>query len=157
MSRLLNTPRRKPIKPPKFIIPKECKECVIYRYSSSPVLSRITVPFFGGFLGAIVVASIKYLFGLFALTYPLLNSFQLIQNFSWGGAMWAFIPAVFLLLRKGNIYAIALLTTSVAFTFEIFVLQSLPFSLTSTIIVSYAISLVYALILAITIKVARFR
>jgi hypothetical protein len=71
--------------------------------------------------------------------------------------MWAFIPAVFLLLRKGNIYAIALLTTSIAFTFEIFVLQSLPFSLTSTIIVSYAISLIYALILAVTIKVAGFR
>ena len=84
MSRLLNTPRRKLIKPPKFIMSKECKECVVYRYSSPPFLSRITVPFFGGFLGAIVVASIRYLFGIFALTYSLLNSFQLIQKFQLG-------------------------------------------------------------------------
>ena len=71
--------------------------------------------------------------------------------------MWALIPAIFLILRKGNIYAIAFLTTSIAFVFEIFVLQSLLFSLTSTIIVSYAISLVYAFVLAVTIKVAGFR
>jgi hypothetical protein len=80
---------------------------------------------------------------------------QWLQNFSWGGAMWGIIPAIFLILRKGNIYLISLLTMIIAVSYENFVLQGLAPIISSHIIFTYLINVIYVLILAITIVKTR--
>ena len=123
----------------------------------SEVTVRVAVPFFGGFLGALGVAIVSYVLGLIGvpqlvgLSPPTLTQ-QGLQNISWGGAMWGFIPALFLIARKGNIYLISLLTVIIAVTYGIFVLQGLPLALTSGVIYRYIVNLTYAVILALTIR-----
>jgi hypothetical protein len=119
--------------------------------TKSSILYCISVPFFGGFLGAIGVAFVEYLVALVGLTSQFNLSLQWIQNFSWGGAMWGFIPSIFLLLRRGNVYLISLLTMIIAVTYGLFVLQGVPLIFTLEIIVVYLINSVYALIMALTI------
>lgn len=123
--------------------------------SSKPsTIYCIAIPFFGGFLGAIGVASVKYLLALIGFAPQFNLSLQWIQNFSWGGAIWGLIPAIFLLARKGNLYLVSLLTMFVAVTYDIFILQDFPLIHFSEIFFEYIIGLVYVLILVITITKA---
>lgn len=123
----------------------------------SEITVRVTVPFFGGFLGALGVALVSYVLGLIGipqlvgLPAPALTQ-QGLQNISWGGAMWGFIPALFLIARKGDVYLISLLTMIIAVTYGLFVLQGLPLALTPGVIYRYIVNLTYALILALVIR-----
>jgi len=119
--------------------------------SKSHTIYCIAVPFFGGFLGAIGVALVKYLLAVIGFTSQLNVSLQWLQNFSWGGAIWGFIPAIFLLTRRGNIFLVSLLTMFIAVTYGLFVLQGFPLIFSLEIVTEYLIGLVYALILALTI------
>jgi hypothetical protein len=121
------------------------------------VVAKVAVCFFGGFLGAIGVLVVNYFLGLTGLLAlvggraPQLE-LQLLQNFSWGGAMWGFLAAALLITRKKNVVVISVVTMIIAVTYGIFVLQKLPMVLTSKIIFAYAVNLVYSAILALTIK-----
>lgn len=125
----------------------------------SEIFVRIAVPFFGGFLGAVGVALVSYCLGLigvsklFGAATPTISQ-QWLQNFSWGGAMWGLLAAAFLIARRGNAYLIALLTTIVAVTYGLFVLQGLPLALTPRVVYAYLVNLTYALILGLTIRAA---
>ena len=118
------------------------------------IIYCIAVSFFGGFLGALGVAAVKYLLAVMGFT-QLNVSLQWLQNFSWGGAIWGFIPAIFLIARKGNVYLLSLLTMFVAVSYDLFVLQGFSHIYYSTIIFECLINLIYALILAITIIKAK--
>jgi hypothetical protein len=120
--------------------------------SSKPsTIYCVAIPFFGGFLGALGVAGVKYLLAVIGFTTQINVSLQWFQNFSWGGAIWGFIPAIFLLVRRGNVYLVSLLTMFIAVSYDLFVLQGLPLIHFSKIILEYLIGLVYFLILALTI------
>ena len=123
----------------------------------SEAVVRIAVPFFGGFLGALGVALVSYCLGIAGISKlvgvsPPAITQQWLQNFSWGGAMWGLLAAVFLVARKGNVYLIALLTTIVAVTYGLFVLQGLQLALTLRVVYTYVVNLTYALILALKIR-----
>lgn len=64
------------------------------------------------------------------------------------------LAAAFLIARRGNAYLIALLTTIVAVTYGLFVLQGLPLALTPRVVYAYLVNLTYALILGLTIRAA---
>jgi len=66
--------------------------------------------------------------------------------------MWGLIPAAFLIVRKGNIYLVSLLTTIIAVTYGIFILQGLPLALTPGVIYRYTLNLTYTVILALTAR-----
>ena len=118
---------------------------------------RIAVPFFGGFLGALGVAFVGYLLGVIGIPHLMglaasTPTQQSLQNISWGGAMWGFIPAVFLIARRGNIYAVTVLTTIIAVTYGMLVLQGLPFAVSIQTVYRYLVNMTYAIILSATIK-----
>jgi hypothetical protein len=121
------------------------------RAGTSSILYCIAVPFFGGFLGALGVAVAEYVLSIFGIVSQFNVSFQWIQDFSWGGAMWGFIPALFLLARKGNAYLTSLFTMIIAVSYGLFVLQKIPPSISFDIIVVYAVNLVYVGILGFVI------
>jgi hypothetical protein len=108
----------------------------------------LAVPFFGGFLGALGVVGVHCLLCIIGFI-PQLNhlSLQLVKDISWGGAMWGFIPALFLLLRKGNLYLVSLLTWFIATSYDLFILRGLPLLLSSETAATYLMSIVYVPIL----------
>ena len=130
----------------------------------SDIMPRIAVPFLGGFLGALGVALVGYSFGvlgisrLFGAASPTITQHTItqqgLQNISWGGAMWGLIPAIFLIVRRGNIYLISLVTTIVAVTYGQFVLAHSPLLLSTRLIYGYSVNLTYTIILSLTIKAA---
>jgi len=126
----------------------------------SEIVLRIAVPFFGGFLGAIGVALVGYSLGvigvskLVGIVNPPVITPQGLQNISWGGAMWGFIPAAFLIAKRGNIYLVVLFTTIIAVTYGQFVLQHSPLVFSPRLPYSYVVNLTYAVISALTIKAA---
>ena len=126
----------------------------------SEAVVRIAVPFFGGFLGSLAVALVSYCLGIVGISKlvgmsPPVITQQWLQNFSWGGAMWGLLAAAFLVARKGNVYLIALLTTIVAVTYGLFVLQGLQLALPLRVVYAYVVNLTYALVLALTIRASR--
>lgn len=126
--------------------------------NQTSILYCLAVPFFGGFLGAIGVAGVRCFLAVIGVTLQFNNlSFQWIQDFSWGGAMWGFIPAIFLIKRKGNanIYFLSFVTWFIAVSYGLFVLQGLPLMISLEIIVAYVISLVYAFIMWLTLSRTR--
>ncbi len=123
---------------------------------SADALTKLTVCFFGGFLGAIGVLVVSHFLGLAGIpklfgaqAFPL--EMQLLQNFSWGGAMWGFLAAGLLIVIKKRVFVISLATMVVAVTYGLFVLGRLPIMLTPAIIFAYVVNLVYSVILALTI------
>jgi hypothetical protein len=68
--------------------------------------------------------------------------------------MWGFIPAAFLIAKRGNIYLVVLFTTIIAVTYGQFVLQHSPFVFSPRLPYSYAVNLTYTVISALTIKAA---
>lgn len=128
---------------------------------SSDIVARIAVPFFGGFLGAIGVALVGYALGVVGVSgffgaAPRSLTQQGLESISWGGAMWGLIPAVFLILRKGNVYLVSLVTTIIAVTYGQFVLAHSPLLLSARVVYGYFVNLTYAIILSLTIKAVEF-
>jgi len=128
---------------------------------SSDIVARIAVPFFGGFLGAIGVALVGYALGVVGVSgffgaAPRSLTQQGLESISWGGAMWGLIPAVFLILRKGNVYLVSLVTTIIAVTYGQFVLAHSPLLLSARVVYGYFVNLAYAIILSLTIKAVEF-
>lgn len=124
-------------------------------------MARIAVPFFGGFLGAIGVALVGYALGVVGVSgffgaAPRSLTQQGLESISWGGAMWGLIPAVFLILRKGNVYLVSLVTTIIAVTYGQFVLAHSPLLLSARVVYGYFVNLTYAIILSLTIKAVEF-
>jgi len=70
--------------------------------------------------------------------------------------MWGLIPAVFLILRKGNVYLVSLVTTIIAVTYGQFVLAHSPLLLSARVVYGYFVNLTYAIILSLTIKAVEF-
>jgi len=123
----------------------------------SNLVVRVAVPFSGGFLGALGVVLVGYLLGIIGVPQlvglaPPSPTQQSVQNTCFGGAMWGLIPAAFLIVRKGNIYLVSLLTTIIAVTYGIFILQGLPLALTPGVIYRYTLNLTYTVILALTAR-----
>lgn len=128
---------------------------------SSDIVARIAVPFFGGFLGAIGVALVGYALGVVGVSgffgaAPRSLTQQGLESISWGGAMWGLIPAVFLILRKGNVYLVSLVTTIIAVTYGQFVLAHSPLLLSARVVYGYFVNLTYAIILSLTINAVEF-
>jgi len=128
---------------------------------SSDIVARIAVPFLGGFLGAIGVALVGYALGVVGVSgffgaAPRSLTQQGLESISWGGAMWGLIPAVFLILRKGNVYLVSLVTTIIAVTYGQFVLAHSPLLLSARVVYGYFVNLTYAIILSLTIKAVEF-
>lgn len=128
---------------------------------SSDIVARIAVPFFGGFLGAIGVALVGYALGVVGVSgffgaAPRSLTQQGLESISWGGAMWGLIPAMFLILRKGNVYLVSLVTTIIAVTYGQFVLAHSPLLLSARVVYGYFVNLTYAIILSLTINAVEF-
>jgi len=121
------------------------------------VLAKVAVCFFGGFLGAVGVLVVSHLLGLIGIpalfgakAFPL--EMQILQNFSWGGAMWGFLAAALLIVIKRRFFVISVVTMIVAVTYGLFVLGRLPIILTPAILFTYVLNLVYSVILALAIR-----
>ena len=121
------------------------------------ILAKVAVCFFGGFVGAIGVLVVSHTLGLIGIpalfgakAFPL--EMQLLQNFSWGGAMWGFLAAALLIVVKKRVFVISLVTMIVAVTYGFFVLGRLPVMLTPAIVFAYLVNLVYSVILTLAIR-----